>query len=246
MPPPAIIVSETPEALSSRVADDFASLVSGVLSQQDRFTVALAGGSTPQQFYARLAKEPYRSAIPWSKLWFFWGDERCVPKDHQESNFRMASEALLQLVPINSAHVYRMHGEDPPPVAARDYEGLMRTIFGQVPWPTFDLILLGLGTDGHTASLMPGTPALSPGDRWVVGNVVRALQTVRITLTLPVLNHARQVWFLATGTKKQIPFANAQGEPNPACPASLVHPESGELRWYVDQAVLNKVESPSH
>ncbi|HVO32269.1 MAG TPA: 6-phosphogluconolactonase, partial [Elusimicrobiota bacterium] len=184
-----VIVSETPEALAARVAADFASLVAGVLERQPRFTVALAGGSTPKLFYQRLAKEPYRSSVPWSKMWFFFGDERCVPKDHPDSNFRMASETLLQYVPVNSNHVHRMRGEDPPPVAARDYENTMRGIFGSASeWPALDLMLLGLGTDGHTASLIPDTPALTPGDRWVVGNVVRSLQTVRITMTLPVLN----------------------------------------------------------
>src|SRR5262249_15134905 len=117
-----IIVNETPEPLAERVAADFAALVTDVLQRQERFTVALAGGQTPKLFYQRLAKEPYKSSIPWSRLWIFWGDERCVPKEHPDSNFRMASEALLQYVPVAPAHVFRMRGEDPPPSAARDYE----------------------------------------------------------------------------------------------------------------------------
>src|SRR5437016_2210424 len=124
-----VIVSETPEALAERVAADFAALVTDVLQRQDRFLLALAGGQTPKLFYSRLVKEPYRSTIPWSRLWIFWGDERCVPKDHSESNFRMASEALLQYVPIPPAHVFRMRGEDPPPSTARDYEKLLREVF---------------------------------------------------------------------------------------------------------------------
>ena len=236
----ALIVSETPEALADRVAADFLALVRDVLKTRERFTVALAGGATPKLFYARLAAEPYKSSIPWSKLWVFWGDERCVPKEHPDSNYRMANEALLQYVPLTSAHVFRMKGEDPPPSAARDYEKNMRSVFGEAAWPAFDLILLGLGPDGHTASLMPNTPALmQDGERWVVGNVVRALQTVRMTFTLPVLNHARQAWFLVTGAKKSAIFAKARQEPDESIPASLVHPTSGELRWYVDQSVVN-------
>jgi 6-phosphogluconolactonase len=238
----SVIVSETPEVLSERVAAEFSDLVSDVLQRQDRFTLALAGGQTPKLFYSRLAKEPYKSSIPWSRLWIFWGDERCVPKDHPESNFRMASEALLQYVPVPPAHVFRMRGEDPPPSAAREYETLLKEVFKEQEWPHFDLVLLGLGPDGHTASLMPGTPAMMDGDRWVVGNVVRSLQTVRITMTFPVINHARHVWFLVTGGKKNAPFTRAQAGPSHDLPASLVHPEDGDLRWYVDKAVLE----PNH
>jgi 6-phosphogluconolactonase len=237
----ALVVSETPEALAERVAADFSALVAETLKTQERFTIALAGGQTPQLFYSRLAQEPYKSTIPWSKIWVFWGDERCVPKDHPESNFRMASESLLQFVPVPAAHVFRMRGEDPPPSAARDYEKAMReTLRTTETWPKLDLVLLGMGPDGHIASLIPGTPALMErpeATRWVVGNVVRSLQTVRITMTLPVFNHARHVWFLVTGAKKQDAFARAQSGPQENCPASLVRPETGELRWYVDKAV---------
>lgn len=243
---PEPIVVDTANLLAERVAEDFATLVSQTLQHQDRFTVALAGGQTPKLFYARLAKEPYRSAIPWNRLWFFWGDERCVPKDHVDSNFRMAAEALLQYVPVVPAHVFRMRGEDPPPQAARDYETELKSIFKGREWPRFDLILLGLGTDGHTASLIPGTPAVHfeegepAGDRWVVGNVVRALQTVRITMTFPAINHAANVWFLVTGAKKNAIFSKVHEGPNPSVPASLVKPESGDVRWYVDKAVAAK------
>jgi len=234
-----VIVSETPEALAGRVAADFAALAAKTLESSKRLSLALAGGQTPKLFYSRLAKEPYRSSIDWSKVWFFWGDERCVPKDHPDSNFRMANETLLQHLPILPTHVFRMHGEDPPPSAARDYDKNLREVFlSDGAWPAFDLILLGLGPDGHTASLMPGTPALMDGDRWVVGNVVRALQTVRITITLPVINHARNVWFLVTGAKKNAIFSKVRQGPQSDYPASLVRPEGGELRWYVDQAVI--------
>src|SRR5437764_1478075 len=121
-----VIAAETPEALAERVAEDFAALVQETLFKQERFSIALAGGQTPKSFYSRLAKPPYNTSIPWSRIWIFWGDERCVPKDHPDSNFRMASEALLQYVPVQPAHVFRMRGEDPPPQAAQEYEKAMR------------------------------------------------------------------------------------------------------------------------
>ena len=263
--PAEIIITETPEALAERVAEDFARLVESTLARQERFSIALAGGVTPKQFYARLAKAPYASSIPWSRLWIFWGDERCVPKEHPDSNFRMASESLLQFVPVPPAHVLRMHGEDPPPQAARDYEAALRQFFRDSGlWPHFDLILLGVGPDGHTASLLAGTPAVSdhvdesveeerrqpdpaagelPQPRWVIHNVVRALQTVRLTFTYPVINQARNIWFLATGAKKAEAFAEIQKGPSPSWPASLVAPVNGELRWYVDKAVIQKEAS---
>jgi 6-phosphogluconolactonase len=251
----AIIVSETPEAQAERIAKDFTTLVSVTLEKQERFTLALAGGQTPKMFYTRLAAEPYRSAIAWEKIWFFWGDERCVPKEHPESNYGMAFEARLSRVPVSSAHVYRFRGEDPPPLAASEYEKKLREVFRETDWPVLDLALLGLGTDCHTASLIPGTPAVvdhaagtdlerrqGHGDetvppRWAIHNVVRSMQTVRLTLTLPVLNHAKHVWFLVSGAKKAAAFERAQGEPGPDCPASLIHPDPGELKWYIDQAV---------
>jgi 6-phosphogluconolactonase len=259
-----VIAAETPELLADRVAEDFARLVNDTLAKQDRFSLALAGGLTPKQFYERLAQEPYKSSIPWAKLWLFWGDERCVPKEHPDSNFRMVSEALLQNVPVLPPHVNRMHGEDPPPLAAQDYEKVMRSFFRDSGlWPHFDLVLLGLGADGHTASLIPGTPAVTnhvsetleerrqpepgqdqaPPPRWVVHNVVRTLQTVRLTFTYPVINQAKHIWFLVTGAKKADVFAEVQKGPNPAYPASLVQPVDGELRWYVDKAVLNQEAS---
>ena len=251
---PRVIVAETPEAVAEKAAADFASLVTDTLSRQDRpphdpaggrltsgdrFTLALPGGATPKLFFTRLTQEPYRTQIPWSKLWVFWGDERCVPPDHPESNFGVARDHLLGSVPLASAHVFRIRCEDPPAETARAYSKAMHDFFKtDDAWPSFDLILLGMGADGHTASLMPGTAALHEERRWVVENVVRSLQTVRVTMTLPVINHSRQVWFLVTGAKKAAAYASAQAGPKDECPASLVQPEAGELRWYVDKAVM--------
>jgi len=234
-----VVVSDNADVLADRVAADFVKLVQETLRTQRRFTVALSGGATPEKLYTQLSRAPYVDQIPWAKIWIFFGDERCVPPDHPDSNFRMARETLLEKAPVIARQVFRMKGEDPPPQAARDYENEMRSVFGpDATLPALDLILLGLGSDGHTASLFPGSPALADGDRWVVGNVIRSMQTVRLTLTLPVINAAHQVWFLVTGAKKADVFARMQQQEDPACPASLVQPTSGHLCAYVDRAVV--------
>ena len=235
---PQTVVSDTPEALAEQAAQAFLTLVKHTLTERPRFTVALSGGATPKMFYSRLTQEPYRSEIPWDKIWFFWGDERCVPPEHSESNFRMAKEALLEKVPVPSAHVFRIRGEDPPTETGRSYARMLHDYFKMDgDWPAFDLILLGMGADGHTASLMPNTAALDEERRWVVENVVRTLQTVRVTITLPVINHARNVWFLVTGAKKAGAYARVRTGPSPEFPASLVQPQFGQLIWYIDKAV---------
>jgi 6-phosphogluconolactonase len=164
-----------------------------------------------------------------------------VPPEHPESNFAVARQYLLEKVPISHAHVFRIRGEDPPAETGRNYARTLHDVFKtEASWPVFDLVLLGMGADGHTASLMPGTAALQEERRWVVENVVRSLQTVRVTMTLPVINNARHIWFMATGAKKAAAFTRVQAGPDEACPASLVQPENGELRWYVDKAITGR------
>jgi 6-phosphogluconolactonase len=239
MKPPRILALDTPEIVAEKAVQDFVAHVRETLEHKDRFSVALPGGATPKLFFSRLAQEPYRSEIPWDKIWVFWGDERCVPPEHPESNYGLARQLLLDKVPVKNSHVFRIRGEDPPAETARTYSKTLHDAFRMDgEWPAFDLIILGMGPDGHVASLMPGTAALQEERRWVVENVVRSLQTVRITMTLPVINRARHVWFLVTGVKKAPAFARAQGGPHIECPASLVHPPTGEVRWYVDKAVV--------
>jgi len=235
-----VLITEevTLPSLIQHLTRDFCTYLQEVLARQNRFTWVLSGGHTPRQFFEALADEPYRSTLPWSKIWIFWGDERPVPPTHAESNFRMAQDALLQHVPIPINQIFRMQGELPPAEAARDYENQLRFVFGSsIAWPVFDLILLGMGPDGHTASLFPGTQALAERQRWVVDNAVPALNTTRLTLTLPVLNHAQRVWFLVTGIEKADVFLKVQAAADARYPASLIKPVSGHLHWYVDASL---------
>lgn len=193
-PPREVLVAADLRRLADAAAERFAETAEMAVARAGRFTVALAGGSTPKGLHARLAAEPYRSRIPWSRAHVFWGDERCVPPAHTESNFGMAMETLLRHVPIPQAQIYRMRGEDPDPDrAAAEYERLLRNVFeleaGALP--RFDLVLLGMGADGHAASLFPGSPVLREATRLVVAPYVERVAGYRLTLTLPVLKPPR-------------------------------------------------------
>lgn len=211
-----------------------------------RFTVALSGGSTPRAFHALLASPPYRDQVDWSVTQFYWGDERWVAPDDPESNFRMARETLLDRVPIHDAQIHRIHTEmDDPAAAASLYADELQEEFrlGPGALPRFDLVYLGMGSDGHTASLFPHTHALSVHDRLVVANYVPKLSTWRITLTAPVLNEAAMVAFLVAGEDKTDALASVlEGPPNPEqYPSQLVAPTDGELLWVVDDAAAAKL-----
>jgi len=229
-------------ALSLRAAEHFTALARARAAESGRFAVVLAGGSTPRNLYSLLATAAYRERVPWAATHLFFGDERCVPPDHPESNFRMVKEALLDHVPIPGGQVHRMQGEDPQPErAAGAYEDELRHFFvtaGDLP-PRFDLGLLGLGADGHTASLFPGSPALDEGWRLVVPAAVEGLVARRLTLTLPVLNAAARVVFLVAGSAKARALAavvRGTAARGAVLPAALVEPESGALLYFVDRA----------
>jgi 6-phosphogluconolactonase len=231
-----LLVYETPQELAEAAARDFATRAREAIEGQGRFAVALAGGSTPKATYEVLARD-YIDKLDWSRLHVFFGDERTVPPDHEDSNYRMAREALLSHVPVGSVH--RMRGELPPAEAAAAYEEELREYFKESDrFPSFDLILLGIGEDGHTASLFPETSALDVGDRWVVANPVLKLETTRLTLTLPVINAAKAVTFLVAGQGKAGALKEIlEGDADPrAYPAKFVRPEGGDLTWMVDRA----------
>ncbi len=225
--------------LSRRAAEVFVEAADRSLAERGRFSVALSGGSTPRTAYGLLASD-FRDRVRWANVDCFWSDERCVPPDHPESNFRMANEALLSRVEIPAANVHRMKGEDPDPArAAQEYDGELRTCFNtQAAPPQFDLLMLGMGPDGHTASLFPGTAALREARAYAAANYVEKFRAYRLTLTLPVLNAARRVVFLVAGSDKAAALAKVLGKNNgePPLPASLVQAKQGTTLWLVDAA----------
>ncbi len=237
-----LFVYETPEELAETAARDFATKAEAAINERGRFAVALAGGSTPKAAYEALARD-YADKLDWSRVHVFFGDERTVPPHHEDSNYRMAHETLLSRIPVGSVH--RMRSELPPGEAAAAYEQELRDFFGTSDRPpSFDLILLGLGEDGHTASLFPETAALDVTDRWVVANPVIKLETTRLTLTVPVINAARAVTFLVAGQGKAGALEEVlEGEADPrAYPAKFICLESGDLTWMVDRAAANSLE----
>ena len=238
-----LLLYETPEELAEASARDFAARTQETIDERGRFAVALAGGSTPKAAYEVLARD-YANELDWSRVHVSFGDERTVPPDHEDSNYRMAYETLLSRVPVGSVH--RMRGELPPDEAAAAYEEELRAFFGQVDVPRFDLILCGLGEDGHTLSLFPETAALDVNDRWVVANPVLKLGTTRLTLTIPVLNASRAVTFLVAGESKAEALKEVlEGDADPrAYPAKLVRPESRDLTWMVDRAAARLLKPP--
>ncbi len=231
---PDVRTFEGPQDLAEAAAGAFAEEAAESIEEKGRFAVALAGGSTPERTYEILATEYGKPGdLDWSKVHVFFGDERAVPPDHEDSNYRMAREALLSRVPVGSVH--RMRGELDPGEAAALYEEELTEFFDGPP--SLDLVLLGIGEDGHTASLFPHTPALDVRDRWVVENPVEKLGTTRITLTVPAINAARKVAFLVAGEGKAEALREIlEGDADPRdYPAKLVHP-ADEPDWFVDRA----------
>ena len=230
------IVTDT-DALANAAADFFIAQSQASIQENGRFAVALSGGNTPRQLYERLAKLDLASRVNWEAVHLFWGDERCVPPDHADSNYRMAMESLR--VPIPEKNIHRIQGELPPEEAAARYENQLRDFFGDAP--RFDLILLGLGDDGHTASLFPASPALNESTRWAVAvqhTTPPPPGVPRVTLTLPVINNAQDIIFLVAGTGKARRVAEALGKtsrPN-ELPAQAIRPVHGNLAWLIDKA----------
>jgi 6-phosphogluconolactonase len=241
---PRVIVQPSLEALSREAAARFQRLAAESITAAGRFSVALSGGSTPLVLYHLLAEPPFRGAIDWARVHLFWGDERFVPPDHPDSNYRAALEALVRRVPIPTANVHRIPTEaTEPEAAAAHYEDTLRRFFAAPAgdMPRFDLILLGLGPEGHTASLFPGTPPLDEDSRLVVATHVPNLAAWRITLTPPVLRGARHVIFLVSGPDKAVVLRDVlEGPHDPhRLPAQLVRPQDGDLTWLVDEAAAS-------
>jgi 6-phosphogluconolactonase len=238
------------EAVSQAAAREFVRCANDAIGGRGRFTVALSGGSTPKRLYQILADAPYKGTIDWSKIEVFWGDERCVSPEHSDANFHTANEALLKKIVIPASHVHRMQAErEDRDTAARDYQNDIARVFGvdaNGPPPAFDLILLGMGPDGHTASLFPHSTALGETGKWVVANYVAKFATQgvphRLTMTRPMINAAREVLFLVAGADKKDPlFEVITGPPDSArLPSQLIRP-AGNLVYFADQAAVARL-----
>ncbi|MDY0019354.1 MAG: 6-phosphogluconolactonase [Anaerolineae bacterium] len=223
------------QALAYEAAAQIAALLSEAIAARKSATLALSGGSTPHLTYTLLAAH-FSERVDWQRVQIFWGDERCVPPDHPESNYRMAYETLLTQVSIPEANIHRMQGELPPDEAALAYEQELRAVFGEAAIPRFDLILLGLGDNGHVASLFPGTAAIEEHTRWVVAHYIESLESWRLTFTPPLLNAAATALFLVSGSRKGRRLKQVREGPYrpQRLPAQIVAPTDGKLLWLVD------------
>jgi 6-phosphogluconolactonase len=228
--------------LTAFAAEDLAALAVKNIESKGSFNLALSGGSTPKALYSLLAENPlFRDRIPWGKVYFFFGDERHVPPDHADSNYRMAKEAMFSKLPLREDQIFRIRGEyADTEKAALEYEQALRAYFkvSDGEYPHFDLVLLGMGDEGHTASLFPGTKALHAADRLVVRNWVGKLYTERITLTASTINEANQISFLVTRSDKALALkAVLEGPYEPEqLPSQLIQAKHGKVFWLVDQA----------
>ncbi len=232
-------------SLTQRAAELVLQTAQEAAAARSQFNLALAGGHTPRALYRRLTEPDLADHFPWSQTHIFWGDERCVPPDHADSNYRMAYEHLLRNVPLPADHIHRMAGEDPPEQAAQRYQAELGRHFGGRP--RFDLILLGMGEDGHIASLFPNTPGIDDPDRWVIvvphDSPPPPLVT-RLSLTLPVLNAARRLLVLISGVSKAPALARvAQGDLS--LPAARLRPVEDDLSWLADADAAAHISSAS-
>jgi 6-phosphogluconolactonase len=223
-------------SLARAAAEHFVTLAAEAIAARGRFAVALAGGSTPRATYALLATEEFAARVDWSRVHVFWGDERCVPPDHPDSNYCMVREALLDKIPIPTENVHRIRGELSPDQAAVAYHEKLEAVLGANG--RFDLILLGMGADGHTASLFPGTAALHEQARWVVAHYVDKLSMWRVTFTPAAINAAAHVTFIVSGAGKAEQLREVLAGPYQpdVLPAQIVRPTDGHLLWLVDEA----------
>jgi 6-phosphogluconolactonase len=231
--------------LNRVAAQEFHRLAESAVHERGCFSVALSGGNTPRSVYWLLAEE--HKNLPWNRIHIFFGDERHVPPEHPDSNFRMASESLLSKVPIPAQNVHRIHAELEAEAAAQEYEQQVRDFFDLTnhDWPRFDLVFLGLGDDGHTASLFPGSAALSETSRRVAANWVEKFQGFRLTFTFPVLNHAAEVVFLVSGEGKAEILTEVLKPTPKKYPAQFVQPEVGRLLWLADQDAARLLRPPT-
>jgi 6-phosphogluconolactonase len=241
--PRTIRILPTPADLFHAAAEEFVCVGNLGIAARGRFTVALSGGSTPKSLYSLLASQ--HATFDWNQTFLFFGDERHVPPDHPDSNSRMVNEALLTKISIPAENVFRVKTEKPDAAAAAlEYENELRRFFAlqAAEFPRFDLILLGMGPDGHTASLFPGSEGLKEQSRLVIANWVEKFKSHRITFTFPVLNNATEVMFMASGPDKaDMVYQVLEGKNTPPYPSQQVQPTAGKLLWMLDQAAAARL-----
>ncbi len=241
---PDVRIFDDLDALSQAAADAFVEASIDAIAQRARFLVTLSGGTTPVRLYQLLAEQPYSGLVNWSGLTAFWGDERCVPAEDMENSYREVHDILLGRVPIPPANIHRIRSELEPEEAATDYAQLL-TEYATPPldWPRFDLVLLGMGSDGHTASLFPGSEVTAREPVLAVTGHYENRPARRVTLTPMVINTARQVIFLVSGPGKADALRRVlYGEVRPIeLPAQRIHPEDGALIWMVDRAAASQL-----
>ena len=244
MSDPRVVIAVNAEELASMAAECFVSTAAESVARRGRFAVAISGGSTPREMHRMLAAPPALAAIPWAKVHLFWVDERCVPADDPRSNFGTARKDFLSRVPIPEKNLHPIQGEFPSERGAEDYELELIRFFhlGEGEFPAFDLVFLGIGADGHTASLFPGDGALHEEKRRVVAVQGGVPAPDRITMTLPVLNRARRIVFLAVGREKAETVKAVMSADLPALPAGMIRPLEGELLWLLDQEAASRLE----
>ncbi len=243
---PVIDILEDAQAIADKVAGQVSLLAQESIRQKERFDLVLSGGSTPRLLYERLCSHPYVDALPWNKIFFYFGDERCVPPDHPDSNYCMAHESLFAKINIPSINIFRMPGEMSPNEGAQQYERILRNRFPGQSYPKFDLILLGLGDDGHTASLFPDAAILKEEKAWVSATPHTTPPpplVSRLSLTLPAINAAEQVFFLVSGQAKQIIVSKAlfAGAKSSLLPAQMINPQSRKLTWFLDRSAAGSI-----
>jgi 6-phosphogluconolactonase len=238
----AVRIFPDPDILAENAARLFAAAADQAIAEQGRFSVALSGGATPRALF-RILSAAYRDRVRWKQVHLFWSDERSVPPDHEQSNFRLAHEELISKIALPWENIHRIEGELPPAEAAALYETELYRHFGSSGLPRFDLILLGVGRDGHTASLFPDSAILQESARLVVPSYSEEAGNWRVTLTLPVLNHAAAVLFLVSGTAKAHVISGILGKwRRHPYPAALVAPAQGHVIWLIDREAASELK----
>lgn len=232
-----IHIYKNADELSNAVAEWIATYIQSVLQKSDRFTIALSGGSTPQKLHTILAATPYREKIDWDKIHFFWGDERAVPFTDDRNNARMAYDTLLDHLSVPAEHIHVMRTDIDPQASASEYEKILHSYFDETP-TSFDLVLLGMGDDGHTLSLFPGTEIVHEQRAWAKAFFLEAQDMYRISLTAPIVNKSASVAFLAAGKNKSKTLQQVlEGAHQPDLyPSQMIKPDKGEVHWFVDEA----------